>query len=59
VYITDHGTPAHVLLTFDEYQRLVGSGASIVDLLILPVGTADVDPGTPRPRDLPRPADLA
>jgi hypothetical protein len=59
VYITDRGTPAHVLLTFEEYQRLVGTGASIVDLLSLPVGTADVDPETPRPRDLPRPVDLA
>lgn len=59
VYITDRGTPAHVLLTFEEYQRLIGAGASIVDLLGLPAGAADVQLETPRSRDLPRPADLA
>jgi Antitoxin Phd_YefM, type II toxin-antitoxin system len=33
VFITDRGQPAHVLLTFEQYQRLVTSSQSIVDLL--------------------------
>lgn len=36
VYITDRGRPAHVLLSIDEYQRLVEPAASIVDLLAMP-----------------------
>ena len=33
VVITDRGKPAHVLLSFDDYNRLTGGGGSIVDLL--------------------------
>ncbi len=33
VFITDRGRPAHVLLSIEEYEALVGPGASIVDLL--------------------------
>ncbi|MBV8972214.1 MAG: type II toxin-antitoxin system Phd/YefM family antitoxin [Sphingomonadaceae bacterium] len=33
VFITDRGRPAHVLLRIEDYERLVGGGASIVDLL--------------------------
>ena len=33
VFITDRGRPAHVLLTIEDYHRLLGGGASIVDLL--------------------------
>ena len=33
VVITDRGQPAHVLLTFEQYQRLVTRSQSIVDLL--------------------------
>jgi hypothetical protein len=58
VYITDRGTPAHVLLTFEAYQRLTGGGASIVDLLGLPAAAVDVELQTPRSRELPRPAEL-
>jgi prevent-host-death family protein len=36
VYITDRGRPAHVLLSIDEYRRLVEPAASIVDLLAMP-----------------------
>lgn len=36
VFITDRGKPAHVLLTIEEYQRLTGKQASIVDLLAMP-----------------------
>ena len=33
VFITDRGEPAHVLLTIEDYQRITGGMASIVDLL--------------------------
>jgi prevent-host-death family protein len=58
VFITDRGTPAHVLLTYADYQRLTGGQDSIIDLLGLPPGVEDVPLETPRPRDLARPADL-
>jgi prevent-host-death family protein len=42
VFITDRGRPAHVLLTIEEYQRLVGRDATIGDLLALP-GAEDIE----------------
>jgi prevent-host-death family protein len=33
VIITDRGRPAHVLLSFEDYQKLVGAGASLLDAL--------------------------
>jgi prevent-host-death family protein len=59
VFITDRGRPAHVLLTFDDYQRLTGGRDSIIDLLGLPLDEADVGLETTHPRDLARPADLS
>jgi prevent-host-death family protein len=59
VFITDRGRPAHVLLTFADYQRLTGGQDSIVDLLGLPPEEADVEFETPPSRDLARPADLS
>ena len=35
VFITDRGRPAHVLLTAEDYRRLVGED-SILDLLAMP-----------------------
>jgi prevent-host-death family protein len=43
VFITDRGTPAHVLLSIEEYQRLTGGQGSIVDRLGLPPGIEDVE----------------
>lgn len=59
VVITDRGHPAHVLLTFEDYQRLAGGQDSIIDLLGLPPGVADVDLEILPARDLARPADLS
>ncbi len=36
VLITDRGRPAHVLLTFEAYQRLLNAQPSIVDQLAMP-----------------------
>jgi prevent-host-death family protein len=58
VFITDRGTPAHVLLSIEEYQRLTGGQGSIIDRLGLPPGVEDVELEIPRLRDLARPADF-
>lgn len=59
VFITDRGKPAHVLLTIEDYQKLTGGQASIVDLLAMP-GVEDIEFEPPRlSGGSPRPADLA
>lgn len=59
VYITDRGRPAHVLLTIEDYQKLAGGTASIIDLLAMP-GVDEIVFEPPRLRgDFHRPADLA
>jgi len=58
VFITDRGRPAHVLLTIEEFQKLTGGQASIVDMLAMP-GGADIEFEPPRLRGpVSRPADL-
>ena len=58
VIITERGRPAHVLLTFEEYQRLAGSKGSIIERLGLPPGVEEVELEIPPLRDPARPADL-
>jgi prevent-host-death family protein len=36
VLITDRGTPAHVLLTIEDYMKLVKGTDSVADLLSMP-----------------------
>jgi prevent-host-death family protein len=43
VFITDRGTPAHVLLNIEEYRRLTERQGSIVDSLGLPQGIEDTE----------------
>ena len=57
VFITDRGRPAHVLLTIEEYQKLTGGPASIIDMLAMP-GIEDVEFEPDRAGTLHRPADL-
>ncbi len=47
VFVTDRGRPSHVLLTIDEYQRITGSQASIVELLAT-AGVDSIDLDVPR-----------
>ena len=58
VVITDRGKPAHVLLSFQDYQRLLGAGPSLLEALAQKEeGDFDFDP----PRmgdDILRPADF-
>lgn len=56
VFITDRGKPAHVLLTFEQYQRLATSSQSIVDLLGMP---EEIEFEPPKANLLSRPADLS
>ncbi len=55
VFITDRGKPAHVLLTFEQYQRLTSGPRNIVDLLGMSEPVA-FDP--PKAGSLSRPLDL-
>ena len=58
VFITDRGRPAHVLLTIEDYHRLIGQAStSIVDLIGLDREVDDL-PALP-PRELYRPADFS
>lgn len=61
VIITDRGRPAHVLITFEEYQRLTGQSygsQTLGDLLGMP-DAADVDfEPAPLKDPLSRPADF-
>jgi prevent-host-death family protein len=58
VFITDRGTPAHVLLSIAEYQRLTGAAGSIVEQLGLPPGIEDIEFESPRMSDPAQPADF-
>ena len=58
VIITERGRPAHVLLTFDAYQRLAGARDNLLDALGLPKGVADIELEIPTLRDPARSADL-
>ena len=42
VFITDRGTPAHVLLTIEDYHKLVGQEESVAALLSMPE-SADIE----------------
>lgn len=57
VIITDRGRPAHVLMTFEHFRRVSGTGAKIADLLAMP-GIEDVEFEIPEWRELARVADL-
>jgi prevent-host-death family protein len=58
VVITDRGRPSHVLLTFDEFNRLASRGQNVIELLGAPAGVEDVKLEVPILRDLAGPADL-
>jgi prevent-host-death family protein len=58
VFITDRGKPAHVLLSFDDYQRLTRQRRNIADALAMP-GIADIEFEPPRVIIKPRPVDFS
>lgn len=57
VFITDRGRAAHVLLSIEDYQRLIGAQQNIADLLAMP-GAAEAELVVPVMPDLGRAADL-
>ena len=59
VFITDRGTPAHVLLSVEEYQRLTGAQVNLIDQLGLPPGIEDVEIEIPPMRDRAHAPDLS
>ncbi len=58
VFITDRGRPAHVLLSIEDYRRLAGGNASIIDLLAIP-GAEDFAFDPPKARIQTRKVDLS
>ena len=47
VFITDRGTTSHVLLSIDDYNKLLGKSESIVSLLSMKEA-ADIDLDIPK-----------
>ena len=58
VFITDRGKPAHVLLSFEDYQRLTSQRRSIADSLAMP-DAADIEFEPQSVSIESRPADLS
>lgn len=58
VFITDRGRPGHVLLSIDDYRRLISGEKTLADLLAMPSGE-DVEFEPPKLSDIGvKPADL-
>ena len=55
VYVTDRGRPAHVLLSYEQYEELLGAG-NVIERLGEPAGVEDVELPIPSLRDQARPA---
>ena len=58
VIITDRGKPAHVLLSFEDYQRLTRQRRNIADALAMP-DAADIEFEPPRSSIETQAADLS
>lgn len=57
VFITDRGKPAHVLLSFEEYQKITQQRRNIADALAMP-GIEDIEFNPPRANITTRPAEF-
>ena len=58
VFITDRGKPAHVLLSFEDYQQLIKQRRNIADALPMS-GGVDIEFEPPRLDIDTQPADLS
>jgi prevent-host-death family protein len=58
VFITDRGRPAHVLMSFEDYQRLTKQRRNIADALAMP-DVADIEFEPPCVIIKPRTADFS
>jgi hypothetical protein len=59
VLILDRGRPAHVLLSFTEYERLRGPRPSAAEVFSGPPGLGDIDLPLTRSADPARGTDLS
>jgi prevent-host-death family protein len=59
VFITHRGQPAHVLLTIEEYNRMMGTQPTLADLLAMPEGTEYIELDIPPRREQVREVDLS
>ena len=57
-FITNRGQPTHVLMTFEDYQRLTKQRRNIADALAMP-GIADIEFAPPVITIETRPADFS
>jgi prevent-host-death family protein len=57
VIITDRGKPAHVLLSIQDYRKVLGKTRSIADLLAMPEEEG-IEIAVPVSKELARSADL-
>ncbi|WP_313196063.1 type II toxin-antitoxin system Phd/YefM family antitoxin [Shinella zoogloeoides] len=58
VIITDRGKPSHVLLTYNEFERLMGKRRSLTAALAMP-GLSEIEFDPPRVEIAPRGVDLS
>lgn len=58
VIITDRGRPAHVLMTYEDFQRLTGQQHGIIEALSMP-GLSAIEFDAPRAVVETRPIDLS
>jgi len=56
VIVTDRGTPEHVLLTYDQYEKMAGKPQSLAEFFQSLPDISDIDAEFPRSRELPRAA---
>ncbi len=57
VFIIDRGRPAHVLLTFESYEELLGT-RHVLDRLAEPAGVEDIEFAIPTADEAPQPANF-
>ncbi|MGV8938643.1 MAG: type II toxin-antitoxin system Phd/YefM family antitoxin [Allorhizobium sp.] len=58
VIITDRGKPSHVLMTYDDFNRLSGKRRSLIETLSMP-GLSEIDFSPERVKIVSRPVDLS
>jgi prevent-host-death family protein len=58
VVITDRGKPSHVLMTYEDFQRLTGTHRNLVEALAMP-GLSDIEFDPLRAGIAPRGIDLS
>jgi PHD/YefM family antitoxin component YafN of YafNO toxin-antitoxin module len=58
VIITDRGRPSHVLMTYDDFNRLSGKRRNLIEALSMS-GLSDIDFSPERVEIVSRPVDLS